>query len=47
MNFLLCILAITLIYLMGLIVFGFWDFIKFLSINRGKLLKSLNELMGI
>ncbi|AIJ06047.1 hypothetical protein JH146_1205 [Methanocaldococcus bathoardescens] len=41
MSFLAYILALTLIYLIGLIIFGFWDFIKFLSDNKGKLLKSL------
>ena len=41
MKFLLYILAITLIYIVGLIIFGFWDFIKFLSTNKRKLLKSL------
>ena len=41
MKFLLYILAITLIYIVGLIIFGFWDFIKFLSTNKRKLPKSL------
>jgi len=41
MKFLLYILAITLIYIVGLIVFGFWDFIKFLSTNKGKLIKTI------
>ncbi|ADC70157.1 hypothetical protein MFS40622_1484 [Methanocaldococcus sp. FS406-22] len=41
MDFWMCILILTLIYLIGLIIFGFWDFIKFLSTNKGKLLKTL------
>ena len=41
MKFLLYILAITLIYIIGLIIFGFWDFIKFLSTNKGKLIKTI------
>jgi hypothetical protein len=41
MDFWMYILVLALIYLMGLIIFGFWDFIKFLSTNKGKLLKTL------
>ena len=35
------ILVLALIYIIGLIILGFWDFIKFLSTNKGKLLKTL------
>ena len=41
MNFWMYILVLALIYIIGLIILGFWDFIKFLSVNKGKLLKTL------
>jgi hypothetical protein len=41
MNFWMYILLLALIYIIGLIILGFWDFIKFLSVNKGKLLKTL------